>query len=191
MSDRLAAEIFIGGDVPASAVPELRRAIANERLSLAWRDVEFEPETAADLMKAREESGGVLLLWLRHDDVRWGEFDGLEPVLQKHDIPFTRRTEGKGEYTAERVEFRPGMDSPICLFTHGNGDPVVSVSELLPVEAALAEAVEQLDAGDTGVARALAGRALHTLRTQIPPQLPPLDEIRITPEEDKKASNDQ
>jgi hypothetical protein len=186
MSHCLAAEIFIGGDVPASAVPELCMAIRNERLSLTWGGAWFEPNSASELLEARQEHDGELLLRLCHDEVRWGEFDELEPVLQEHGASYTRRTESRGEREAERVEYRPGMDAPVCVITDAGFDPIVPASELVAVETPLAEAIERLDADDTTVARDLAEKALHALRTQLPPSLPPLGEFSITHKEHRK-----
>jgi hypothetical protein len=181
MSVRLAAEIFIGGDVLAAVVPELCRVITSEQSSLTWEEPTFAPKTAADLIKARQDAQAVLVLQLRRYATRWGEFEELEPALREHNIPYTRYTEGGGEFTAERVEFRPGMESPVCLLTDGNGAPMVPSSELVAVETALAKAVDRLDAREVVEARYLVRQALDALRKQLPPQLPPLTEFRIVP----------
>ena len=58
MSDRMSAEIWIGGKVAASLVPALCRAITHERVSLEWGDASFCPTSAEELEACRKNDDG-------------------------------------------------------------------------------------------------------------------------------------
>ena len=91
MAERMAAEITIGGTIPASLVPQLCRTITEEGVSHAWGDAPFCPQSAADLLKILSDG----LLWLCDDQASWGQFDALERLLQEHNVPFDRKSGGK------------------------------------------------------------------------------------------------
>ena len=50
MADRMAGEIFIGGNVSRSVLPDLFRAVSAQFVTLQWGDAQFCPETAEDLL---------------------------------------------------------------------------------------------------------------------------------------------
>ena len=101
MADYMAAEIWIGGKMPASLASELCKAIADDYVSLAWGDAPFRPTSPEDLLDAREpasDDDNVRLLWFCNDESRYGEFNDLEELLQEHGIAYSRRREGKYEH---------------------------------------------------------------------------------------------
>lgn len=165
MSDRVAAEIEIGGDVPASLVPNLIERIRAEEVLVGWNEQRFDARAAEDLLQlAREHDlAGALLLTDR--EVSWGEFYDLESFLFRHRIAFDRRSDAKYDYDAQLVQYRPAMKKPRMYYTTQDKQPVVAASDLRRVEKAL----------ERGQYR----RALTTLRRLLGPEIPPLRPLRI------------
>lgn len=179
MSDRMAAEIWIGGKVPVELVPDLCATIGGEYVALEWGDARFQPHTAEDLLQAcREDHRGVGLLWLCHDEARWGEFEDLEGFLREHGIAFTRHTAARYEYDAETVEHRR-QSGLVALATNGSREPVVPASKLTPVEKSLAKGIDQLGRGKTTGGLRNLKRAMRLLREELPPAVPPLEPFEI------------
>jgi len=79
MAERMAAEITIGGTIPASLVPELCRTITEEGVSHAWGDAPLRPLSDADLLEILRDGW----LWLCDHQASWGQFDALERLLQE------------------------------------------------------------------------------------------------------------
>jgi hypothetical protein len=191
MSDRIAAEIWIGGKVPTYLVPDLCTAIGNEGVSLEWGDAPFCPSTAEDLTAAlRENNHGVRLLWLCDHEAGGGVFEELEAFLQEHDIAFTRQSTGRYEFDPETVDFRPGR--PLApQATNAAGQPVVLASELTPVADLLAAALDLPEQGSTVDSWSLVKTAQRLLQEQLPPALPPLEPFVIDPVEDQEKADGQ
>ena len=80
MSDYIAAEIKIGGRIPAALAPALCDAIAEQRLSLEWGDCVFQPHCAVDLLDARTSVDGVSMLRLYDDDAGLGRVSRIGSV---------------------------------------------------------------------------------------------------------------
>jgi hypothetical protein len=191
MSQRMAAEIWIGGKVAASLVPDLCGAIAHEGVSLEWGDAPFRPTTPEDLHKAlRENDRGVPLLWLCDNQASWGQFDTLEAFLQEHGIPYTRRSEGAGQYDPELVEFRPRHE-PVSLSTNTAGEPVVLASGLEPVDNLLAAALELEQRRSTVDCWSLVKTAYRILHEQQPLVWAPLEPFEIEQVEDEDEDEDK
>lgn len=179
MSERMSADIWIGGKIPASLVAELCAVISAEDVSRDWGDAPFHPSGANDLQEAlRNNAEGVSLLWLCDDASRWGEFSELEMFLQKHGIPYTRRSEGNDAYDPETLAFRPGHET-VARPANRSGDLVVKVSKLLSVSDALAAAVESAESRSASDRWSLVATAYQTLRERLPPKLPPLPPFQI------------
>ena len=103
MSDRMAAEIWIGGKIPMSLVPALCAAISDEGVSLEWGDAPFRPSTADDFRQApKKDDHAVRLLWLCDEEAGGGVFEELEAFLREHEIAYTRQSTG-------HYEIRPGI----------------------------------------------------------------------------------
>ena len=60
MSERIAAEIEIGGKVRRKIAEELCGVIAAQCVSLDWGEAQFRPATVDELLAARDESEDVL-----------------------------------------------------------------------------------------------------------------------------------
>jgi hypothetical protein len=178
MSERMAAQIWIGGRLSANQADELCGAIATEGVSVEWGGGQFSPSTPQDLLQARDEHDDSQVLRLCDDQASWGEFNDLESFLQEHAIPYTRQSEGGGGYNGEIVEYRPGSD-PVCIPVDANGSPTVDVEPMRRVAEALDVAIKRLDAGEVRKATLRLKRAQQSLREQLPPDIPPLPSLEI------------
>ena len=178
MSERMSADIWIGGKVPAHSVPGLCREIDAQGVSLDWGGARFSPKTKAELLQARVDHDGAAVLYLCDEQASWGRFDGLETFLQEHGIPFTRRADGGAAYNGEIVEHRPGQDM-VCIPIDADGEPVVDASVLRPVDELLTRALEQLENGSTDKAASMLKDARGQLRDQLPPMVTPLEPFEI------------
>ena len=191
MSEHMAAEIRIGGNVPASLVPDLCTVIASQGVSLEWGDGRFHPSTPEDLIGACDDRGdGVRLLWLCDDQARWGEFERLEQFLREHGIAYTRQSAGQYEYDPETVDFRPGHGM-VSQVTNAAGQPVVAASELAPLEALLSAALALSENGSAVDCWSLVKTAGRLLREQLPRDLPPLEPLEIERVEDQEEVDGQ
>jgi len=182
MSDRMAAEIWIGGKVPMSLLPALCAAIGDQGLSLEWGDGPFRPSRAEDLDQAlRENDHAVRLLWLCDEEAGGGVFEELEAFLREHEIAYTRQSTGHYEFDPEVVHFRPGH--PLASqATNAAGEPVALVSELTPVVELLTTATTPSAAGSAADPWSLVKTARQLLQQQLPPALPPLETFEIEEE---------
>ena len=163
MSDRLCAEIRIGGNIPSSLVGELCRVIRNEGVGLEWGEGGFSPADANDLMKALEGGDGGMLC-LKDTEASWGEFAGLEQFCVEHGIAFDRKTEGKYEFDPETSSFRPGMSDALVEVTNESGERVVAEREVRKLKELVKDKKNEL--------------ALKLIERWFP-QLPPLEPFRI------------
>jgi hypothetical protein len=181
MTERMAAEIHIGGKIPRSVAQALCTAITESRSSLEWGDSRCELNTPDELLLARSaDTGGPLLLKLYDDQARGGEFQTLETFLQEHSIPYCRWSEGKYDYDAESVAFHPQSGQVSCLTDH-NQHPIVLASQLAPIEAKLTSLLETIRRGEAGTIEIAAQiediRA--GLRAELPSVAPPLESLEI------------
>ena len=141
MSDRMAAEIWIGGRIATRLVPQLCDAISSQGASLDWDKGQFAPVGAAELMDACIDEGGVRLLHLCNVEASWGEFGELEEFLVQRKIAFRRRSEAKYEHDACVIGFRPGI-GPVQYPTDSSGKPFVPLADLVQASAWLEQAVD-------------------------------------------------
>jgi hypothetical protein len=179
MSDRIPAEIWIGGKIADSLIPSLCAAISDEGVSLEWGDAQFCPTSAADLVNALDQDAeGGPLLWLCDDEASCGEFDVLETFLDEHGIPFTRQTDGRYEYEPERVEFRPGSEK-VRLALDRSGEAIVPAALLIDLEAVLTKVLQLAQSGHFKRATNSLEAAMKKLRRNLPPSVPPLEPFEI------------
>ena len=178
MGERMAAQIWIGGQLSARLADELRGAIATQYVSLEFGDGQFCPDNPQDLLQARVEHDDSRVLRLCDDQASWGEFDELESFLQAHAIPYTRHGDGGGDYNGEIVEYRPGTD-PVCIPVDTNGNAIIDVDVVRRVAKALDTVLEQLDADAVRKAALRLKRTRKSLRKQLPPDIPPLPSLEI------------
>jgi hypothetical protein len=179
MSDRIPAEIWIGGKIAASLVPGLCAAIAGEGVCLEWGDARVHPAGASDLTDAMKENAqGERLLWFCDDEASYGEFDILESFLREHEIPFTRHSAGRYEYDPETVHFRPGHGLITCA-TNAAAQPVVEVAEITPVDNLLTAAIEQRQQESDVDCWSMVVTARQLLRDRLSADVPPLEPFQI------------
>lgn len=163
MADRMCAEIWIGGRVPAKLGPALVKAIREEDMSLDWGNSAFVPQTVEDLDQAKDDEG---YLHFCDVDASYGQFGDLEAFLVTHKIPFERRSEGKYEHSPEVVQYLPKYKGPISWYATQNGEMLVEREEV-------AKALRSLERGYHYV-------AMKKLRRLIGPeiQLPPFEIVK-------------
>jgi len=130
MADRFPGHISIGGAVPRKLVRKLCKAIKDSGASLDYGEAPFEPETADALVEAAKTSG---TLELCDDEARCGQFEELEAFLRKHGIGYDRHSDGKYEFNAERVMYRPGMKEPKVLPANNGDDVLVRADDVLEI----------------------------------------------------------
>jgi hypothetical protein len=188
--ETIAAEIQIGGKVAASLVPDLCHRIAQELVALDWGDGRFAPTTKEDLLEAREDRDGVLLLCLYDDQARWGEFAELETSLREHGIAFERLSDAKYEYGAQVVSFRPDTGL-VELPTDPQQRPIVLAEDLEPLGISLSRLIRQIEQGDVQKALRAAKRAERLLKRLLPPKLPPLEPFEIVADEHEEVNRGQ
>lgn len=190
MSEHLSAEIWIGGNIPESLVPELCAVITHEGVALEWGEGSFAPKTVQDLKTSlRQNDQSEWLLWLCDDRASWGQFESLEQFLREHGLAYSRRSEGRYEYDPELVEYRPGRGE-VSLATNVAGDPVVLAKDLTPVAHLLDAAIElgERDAGPRLLS--LVETAQKLLREQLTPDVPLLEPFSIEPTCGSKGGDD-
>lgn len=165
MAERMTVEIAIGGPVPRHLVPGLLQAIQAEAIYLTGEDKPFSADSAEDLLRAARDGNAATTLNLMDHEVAWGHFETLEPFLKEHNIAFDRWSEGKYEFDAELLQFRPGMTQPFCCATLQNQEPVVEAR-------LVASALESLERGEHE-------RAANILRAALGPDVEPLQPFTI------------
>lgn len=173
MSERMPAEIQIGGAVPASVVPALIEHISAENAFVSWEEVLFEATTGEELLALALCEGQTSTLRLVDHEAAWGEFSDLEEFLVKHQIAFDRQCGAKYEYDAQLVQFRPGMEGPYVWLANQNGQPHVALTDLVAVR-------EALKSGR-------AEEALQALQEALGPEIPPLEPLRIVGQAEPRA----
>jgi len=158
MSDRIAAHMTIGGELPRALLPQLLKAIAGAEVATDWGDAFFAPhdgdELLSGLMKGR--------LWLCDDESRDGAFPGLEDACRKLGLSYTRCCESRYEHNAEVVDWRPGMRKPLTRV--GSVTPHV----ICVPETRVRKALAHLEAGRISKATSLLRSLCPTI-----PALPP------------------
>jgi hypothetical protein len=174
MADSMPAEIHIGGPVPAGLVDHLIATIKEEGIYLDWEGTSFDAETAADLLALAKDGGEPAVLRLMDAEAVCGEFDDLESFLVKHGVGFDRWSDARFEYDAELVQFRPGMAEPHRCTTNSNGEPLVPLSLLKPVDRALRHGH--------------VNWAIQLLRRALAPEIPELEPLHVV-EEDHALAN--
>lgn len=144
MSEHMPATIWIGGQMDRTLVSRLCEVIVQEQVSLEYGEDRFGPETEKDLLAARTENEGTLVLQLCDDQALWGCFETLEQFLQHSGIPFDRQTDANFEFGACLAQFRPGRP-PRVLPTDSQGRPVVEIAAVRPAALRLAHAIRQFE----------------------------------------------
>jgi hypothetical protein len=163
----MAAQLEIGGDVPANLVPELIDEIKAQGVKVGWNETAFNAKNAKELLALARRNGKRSPLLLADHEATWGSFDLLEAFLAQHAIAFDRRSEGKYGFDAELVQYRPGMKKPLIRMTSQDQKPVIEVRALLPIKKAFRW-------GQCGLAEQLLDKLIG-------PKIPSLKALRIAP----------
>ena len=176
MSDRMAAEIWLGGTISNALAEELCAVIRDSGASLEWGGGVFVPHSVKELMEANDEGH----LHLYDDDRVWGEFADLEEFLREHKIPYDRQTASRYEYDAEEAIYRPGIGLEVTPTT-GSGNPVVEAASLQPVVRSVELLCKHLKSGKGDKASVLrrAERLQRLLQSKLPREMPPLEPFLI------------
>ena len=185
MSERRAAEIWIGGTIQPELVNELCAAIRGEQLSLAWGDAVFEPRDADELLEGLGGLDGVDVLYFCDDRAAWGQFAELEEFLRKRGLPYDRRTGASDCYDGAIAQFCPGQKLAETT-TNANGYPVADADAVEKAWQVLTKAQQALEQGKS--VRSQLGRATKLLAGALPPDLPPLPPFAIQSGKPKRAS---
>jgi hypothetical protein len=180
MSERMIAEIWIGGRISHELAQELCAAIRGQGVMTGWSEELFEPQSADDLLvTVGPDAHGVTLLHLCDEQANWGELNELEAFLEEHQIPYARRSEGNSPFDAERVEFRPG-GPPITLLASASGEAVVPRSKLEPLQTAMEQALLSAQQGNLELTLTHVRSAREALLAAMP-SIPPLPPFEIEP----------
>jgi len=158
MSDRIAAHITIGGEMPRAMLPLLLKAIVEAEGATEWGDAFFAPQDEDELLSCLMKNR----LWLCDDESRDGAFPGLEDACRKLGLSYTRCCESRYEHNAEVVDWRPGMRKPLT-----RAGSVTSQLIYVP-ETRVRKALAHLQAGRIGKATSLLRSLCPTV-----PELPP------------------
>ena len=161
MSERYAANIRIGGEIRHSRLPKLLEAIRTASISHEWGEPPFEPKSAEELATAIRDGH----LFLCDDQTRYGEFPELETTCRELGLSYTRWCEGYCEYDAEVIDWRPGMNEPLCRTGSNSGD-----ATFVPADE-VRKALTHLESNHVGRARELLRKLC--------PHVPDLPTFRI------------
>jgi len=153
--------IQIGGKLPRSQAEQLCDAISSDRVSLNWDDAAFEPKAPEELLAARKDDR----LWLCDNEAAWGEFPDLEQACRELELAYTRCSDGASVYDAERVDWRPGMESPLSRICSNE-----SGTKILIPEEPVQKALEALEAGNAPTAKHILQSLCHSI-----PPVPPFE----------------
>ena len=179
MSEHMPACIKIGGRLSRRLIPGLCQAIEQEQVSLEFGDGCFAPGTAKDLLAARIEDGGALVLQLCDDQARWGWFEILEQFLRDHCLPFDRQTDANFAYGACLTQYRPGR-TVRNVPTDSEGRPVVETAAVRPAALQLAQAIRQFELAPKRRRLEPFRRAHRLLKQALGPPVPPLPSFSIS-----------
>jgi hypothetical protein len=186
MADYMPGEILIGGPIRADLVPSLCQAITAQGVARDWNDADFFPESGEELLAAREDIQGVLLLHLCDVEASFGQFAELETFLEEHGISFRRRSDAKYEFDAELVEFRPGIGQ-VRFLTNASGKPFVPLADLAAVATALDQAASAATGESTAELMVQLQEIQRLAKDRLPLAVPPLKTLEIV-ETNKETS---
>ena len=178
MSDRMPAEIWIGGKLPRSLLSEF----PIDDLRLDWDENPLVANTEEGIMASRDDDG---LLHFADAELTWGEFQDLEEWLREHNLPFRRFTSAKYEYDAAWVEFRPDLQDKrrrdTCSIANASGNPVIETAAIEKIAKGMAKLVKLQATTKTQCFQSLKAWERHYRRLVrlVPPVNPPLPPFHI------------
>lgn len=173
----MAAVIRIGGKVKKSLLPELCRVLRRDGASLDWGDKSFAPNTEQEILEARVEHGGALVLQLVDDSAVWGQFQRLEDFLRTNCICFNRHTDCEAGYDGELIQSRKRKRT--VSKTDASGDQVVPAFALTVINTKLATALMHLEADNHEDGLKLVRQAKALLQKSLPPDMGKLETLEF------------
>jgi hypothetical protein len=138
----------------------LLQALRAQRAALEWGDAAFTPQCAAEVLAVRKGER----LWLCDTEARDGAFDVLETACRRLGLSYQRHTEAACGEDGVRVDWRPGMRTPLARPASNEGE----AGALIP-EKQVRAALTLLQTGHTA-------KGIAVLRQLCPdvPEIPPL-----------------
>jgi hypothetical protein len=162
MSDRYAARIFIGGDMPRALLDDFLEQLRDSGAGPEW-DGGFEGTDEASLEPLKLPEG---FLSLMNSEARYGCFSELEEWLTDNNIPFDRESHSYYDSDAGIRRFRPSEG--VCdLYATNDGMPLVPMDEVVIIR-------ERLRAGNIYAALARIDKLLDGVITT------PLPKFQLT-----------
>jgi hypothetical protein len=176
MSDRMPAEIWLGGKCPRSALEEA----PFDGLFTDWEDLPIDASSEETILAARNDDGH---LHFADTEACYGEFPELESWAREHKIPFRRHHTAKYEHDGEIVFFRPDVprkrDQSTWVWALQDGTPVVPSEAVQKVVTKMQVLVDGKSKLPCREQLARWDRLLRQLRRSLPPELPPLPKFEI------------
>lgn len=111
MTDRLFAEVTIGGEFSHETLGLLSDFLENENIHVVLLDEHYQ-ETGEVCWPLNADQVEGCYLHFEDTEAANGEFPEVEIFLQGNGIGFDRWTEAKNENDAENLQYRMGMDCP-------------------------------------------------------------------------------
>ncbi len=168
MSDRMPAQITIGGTIKRSLVEELCGQITESGAGPEW-DGGVKVRDEAELRRLIGKDGTITL----YDcEARYGEFETLEAFLREHEIPFDRHCDAKYEYDGMLVKYRPATGLHEYLATQ-DGEQTINGVEIDEVASQL-DGIEQMPHEQLLAVAAQVRDELRSLVGTDVPDVPPL-----------------
>ena len=158
--DCAAAEIAIGGKVPAALLEEFLDKLNSSGVRVGKRDgagAAF--QTAEQLHRVLDESGHLVLL------AEQARFRGLQDYCTRHGIAYDLRR------AAGNICFRPGMKEPKPLDKHC--EALLDTGNIRPIAKELAGLVTIKLSKEKVLATAV--KVIRHLNGLLPPELPPFE----------------
>jgi len=121
MSEPIGLNLEVGGDLPASLVPELIQTLKGDLY-----DINGGP---TDVSNVHSLKGPVS--WYATSN--WGECDDLKIFLRKNYLSYIHKCDASGEYDASVSYWIPGMKAEWVLQGNTNGDVVLAVDAIKPL----------------------------------------------------------
>ena len=143
MSERFATEIYIGGEIKKSLIPDLIGTIKQEDLYADFWEKPIVLEKEEDLLNYLDNKGR---LYFADPERSWGNFQDLEDFLKDHRISYDKKVSPGGEYDGEYFVFRPDTGAD-CRQTDSDGNIVARDVELEAIQKIVQESLTQSASG--------------------------------------------
>lgn len=177
MSDFRAAQITIGGCLSRAIVPSLCSTIRLQRVALDWGDEPFLPQSAEELLAARQTIDGESVLRLLDAEARHGRMEPLEAFLRKRRIPFDLQTEAGFDGGETLTVYRPEVGE--CSLPLHDGELVTAALPVWEFAETLTAFRKQLYRGPRRQLRQQCDEVMERFQRIIPVRPSPLPAFEI------------